>query len=648
MLFNSYYFMLYFLPLVLAGYYLCRHFGWYRGGLLELTAASFFFYAYDHVRYLPVLVVSILVNWTLTCLIHRERRRKREDGGGMSGLAGGKGPEQRCDRAKGEGQDTDGAREEGEGLDMDGAREEGEGLDTDRTREEGEGLDTDGAREEGEGLGKDRARKGRWILVLGILLNIGSIFYFKYAYFFAENCNRLLGTSLPLKAVPLPLGISFFTFQQISYLVDSYRGETEGYRFIEYAAFVSFFPQLVAGPIVLHDELIGQFRKMGADHDRFAAGCYIFAMGLFKKVMIADTFGRAVAWGWSGLADLSWLEMVCVMLSYTFQIYFDFSGYCDMAIGLGKLFGLDLPVNFASPYKAVSVVDFWKRWHMTLTRFLRNYVYFPLGGSRKGRWRTYGNILLVFLVSGIWHGANWTFILWGLIHGLAQVIERMFAGKGLPPVRRPASVSGDVLDPRQTLLCDGVSVGTAGRTVRRIPGAWGRRKRRRRMKERHQRSGMDLGVMGLAARCRHVFRWACTFIFVDLMWLLFRADSVGQAFFLYKRLLRADSFTLSKELTDGFILPEVEAILQVLRSLVLNVFGQDGQAARLVGALWGQRGLVCMWVFLLGAFVLCLGFPHLHEKDFKPTAAKAVGSALLLVWAVVSFAGVSTFLYFNF
>lgn len=548
MLFNSYYFVLYFLPLVLTGYHICRRFGWYRAALLELTAASLFFYAYDNIRYLPVLAVSIGVNWAIACMINgiggRRQRRKDSGSGGAGGL-------------------TD---------------------------------------------SRDQARADRWLLVLGILLNVGSIFYFKYFYFFAENCNALLGTTLPLKAVPLPLGISFFTFQQVSYLVDTYRGETRDYRFIEYAAFVSFFPQLVAGPIVLHGELIGQFRgagiggstgaaatgggadvaadrKIGSkghrfDHDHFAQGCYIFSIGLFKKVMIADTFGRAVAWGWSGLAALSWLELVCVMLSYTFQIYFDFSGYCDMAIGLGKLFGVDLPVNFASPYQAVSVVDFWKRWHMTLTRFLRNYVYFPLGGSRKGEGRTYMNILLVFLVSGIWHGANWTFILWGLLHGLAQVLERIF--------RRE----------------------------------W--------------------------ERCYKGIRWLCTFTFVNLMWLLFRADSVGQAFSLYKRILKIDSFSLSKELTDVFILPEVETVLKILRSLTLQGGRQNAQLTRLAGALWEKGDRLYIWVFLLGALLICLCLPHLHERDFKPTTAKAVGSALLLVWAVVSFAGVSTFLYFNF
>ena len=226
------------------------------------------------------------------------------------------------------------------------------------------------------------------------------------------------------------MGISFFTFQQVSYLVDSYRTqETRDYGFIEYTLFVLFFPQLIAGPIVLHKEMIPQFRN---EHNRifnsenFSRGMYIFAIGLFKKVLIADTFSQAVAIGYNNVENLSSLEALLVSFSYTFQIYFDFSGYCDMAIGISSMFNINLPQNFNSPYKSTSIIDFWNRWHMSLTRFLREYVYFPLGGSRKGKVRTYVNVMIVFLVSGIWHGANWTFIVWGIMHGVAQCLNRMF------------------------------------------------------------------------------------------------------------------------------------------------------------------------------------------------------------------------------
>lgn len=272
-------------------------------------------------------------------------------------------------------------------------------------------------------------RKKKIVTIVGVFLNISSIFYFKYFDFFIENINALFHQEFALKNILLPLGISFFTFQQVSYLIDSYRGETAEYGFLDYALFVTFFPQLVAGPIVLHREMIPQFQdenKKRFQPDNLAEGIFVFSVGLFKKVLLADTFGKAVTWGFDTVWAMTTMETVLVSLAYTFQIYFDFSGYCDMASGIGKMFNIELPVNFNSPYQAVSIVDFWGRWHMTLTRFLREYVYFPLGGSRKGKLRTYVNIMIVFLISGIWHGASWTFILWGCLHGIAQCFNRVF------------------------------------------------------------------------------------------------------------------------------------------------------------------------------------------------------------------------------
>lgn len=273
-------------------------------------------------------------------------------------------------------------------------------------------------------------RKSFAIMLLGVFLNIASIFYFKYYDFFLSNICMALHVDYILKNIMLPLGISFFTFQQVSFLVDTYKGETKDYGFVEYALFVVFFPQLIAGPIVLHKEMIPQFQnveKKHLDEEYLARGLFIFAIGLFKKVLIADTFGLAANWGFDEVPDLTTLEVIWVSLAYTFQLYFDFSGYCDMAMGIASMFHIDLPSNFNSPYKAVSAGDFWDRWHMTLTRFLRQYVYFPLGGNRKGKLRTYFNIMVVYLVSGLWHGANWTFIVWGLIHGVAQCIDRLIA-----------------------------------------------------------------------------------------------------------------------------------------------------------------------------------------------------------------------------
>lgn len=262
-----------------------------------------------------------------------------------------------------------------------------------------------------------------------IAFDIALIFYYKYFDFFIGNINALCRTDFPQKNLLLPLGISFFTFQQISFIADSYRHETDDYTLTEYAAFVSFFPQLVAGPIVLHDEMIPQLRDASRKKfswEKMARGLFLFSTGLFKKVLIADTFGAAADWGYANTDAVSSMDAGIVILSYALQIYFDFSGYCDMASGIASMFHLELPLNFDSPYQALSITGFWQRWHMTLTRFLRKYIYFPLGGSRKGKARTYGNIMAVFLISGIWHGAGWTFVLWGALHGAAQCLNRIF------------------------------------------------------------------------------------------------------------------------------------------------------------------------------------------------------------------------------
>ena len=272
------------------------------------------------------------------------------------------------------------------------------------------------------------------LLAMGIVANVALLAYFKYADFLIGNVNSLLQTHYPLLHLALPLAISFFTFQQIAYLVDSYRGETGEYNFLNYANFVTFFPQLIAGPIVHHQEMMPQFAdpKNSKIHYRnIAAGLFIFSIGLFKKVIIADTFAVWATTGFDKMQVLNMSEAWLSSLSYTFQLYFDFSGYTDMAIGAALLFNIRLPFNFNSPYKAVSIQDFWRRWHMTLSRFLRDYVYIPLGGNRKGELRTYSNLFITFLIGGIWHGAGWTFVFWGFLHGIAIVIHRAWTKLGL-------------------------------------------------------------------------------------------------------------------------------------------------------------------------------------------------------------------------
>jgi alginate O-acetyltransferase complex protein AlgI len=274
--------------------------------------------------------------------------------------------------------------------------------------------------------------KRGWLL-LGLTLNLGLIGYFKYADFALQTVNGVFATNVQLGEILLPLGISFFTFQQIAYLIDRYREPTDSrYRWLDYGLFVAFFPQLIAGPLLHHQETISQFTRktlFRLQPENLAIGLTIFAVGLFKKVVLADTVAVYATQIFDAAADgesLSLLEAWIGALSYSLQLYFDFSGYSDMAIGLAFLFNLRLPINFNSPYKATNISDFWRRWHITLSNYLRDYVYIPLGGSRKGEWRRNVNLLLTMLLCGLWHGAGWTFVLWGGLHGVYLLIHHQW------------------------------------------------------------------------------------------------------------------------------------------------------------------------------------------------------------------------------
>lgn len=416
----------------------------------------------------------------------------------------------------------------------------------------------------------EKVLKRKAVVVLGIIINLSVLFYFKYFDFFVENINGLFGTDFLLRHVLLPLGISFFTFQQIGFLVDAYRKEAEGYSFLDYALFVTFFPQLIAGPIVTHKEMIPQFQdisKKKFSAENFSTGIYGFVLGMTKKVLVADTFGRGVDWAFQNAGRLNGLAVLLVMLSYMIQLYFDFSGYCDMARGIGKMFNIEIPVNFNSPYKAVDLIDFWKRWHITLSRFFTQYLYIPLGGNRKGTVRTYFHIFLIYFVSGIWHGAGWTYVIWGTMHGFVYVLNRIFK-KG----------------------------------VEKIP---------------------------------KVLTWAATMIFFMFSLIFFRSGSVPQAVFLIKRLF-----------TEGFDLPWVPADLAACYQMeefwyplkVLGVdrlpFSQYYMMFALIGAAW----LVMLF---------CKNVNERMERK-RLSVWNAVMCAVLLLWNIVSFSGVSSFLYFNF
>ena len=276
---------------------------------------------------------------------------------------------------------------------------------------------------------RDAEKSSASLVALGVTANLALLGYFKYANWMMAGWRDITGSTSESVMIVLPIAISFFTFQQIAYLVDVHRGEAREYRFLHYTLFVTFFPQLIAGPIVHHREMMPQFLRDATyklKSSNLAIGCSIFFIGLFKKVIIAD----GIAPGANELFDAvdagfspSFLEAWMGALAYTFQLYFDFSGYSDMAIGLARLFGIRLPLNFYSPYKAASIIEFWRCWHITLSRFLRDYLYIPLGGGRNGVLMRYRNLMFTMLLGALWHGAGLTFVIWGALHGLYLVLN---------------------------------------------------------------------------------------------------------------------------------------------------------------------------------------------------------------------------------
>lgn len=267
------------------------------------------------------------------------------------------------------------------------------------------------------------------LLIFAIAGNLLILGYYKYFNFLIENINNLCHQQFNYMNIIMPLAISFFTFQQIAYLIDSYNGKTKEYDFLTYCLFITFFPRLMQGPITRAEEMMPQFyslRTKVINWKNLSIGLFLFSIGLFKKVVFADLLSKWTAFGYSNIDSLTIIESWITVLSYTFQIYFDFSGYTDMALGIGLMFNIKIPQNFNNPYIAIDIQDFWRRWHMTLSRCLKDYIYIPLGGNRKGTLRTYINIFLVFLICGIWHGASWTYIIWGIMHGIASIINRLY------------------------------------------------------------------------------------------------------------------------------------------------------------------------------------------------------------------------------
>jgi alginate O-acetyltransferase complex protein AlgI len=454
----------------------------------------------------------------------------------------------------------------------------------------------------GMGIGQARARQAmrlaRVLLAAGIGLDLALLGYYKYADFFVSTLNAVAGSHFGPYGIILPLGISFFTFTQIAFLADTYQGKAKEYRFVHYALFVTYFPHLIAGPVLHHKEMMPQFALASTYRlhwENVAVGLTIFAIGLFKKTVLADGIAEYVGPVFSANAagtPLPLLDAWGGVLAYTFQIYFDFSGYSDMAIGLSRLFGVELPLNFHSPYKAANIIEFWRHWHMTLSRFLRDYLYIPLGGNRKGPVRRYVNLLVTMLLGGLWHGANWTFVIWGGLHGLYLMVNH--AWHALKPGLGLSAESG-----------------ASGRWTGRV----------------------------------------LTFFAVVIAWVFFRADSLDSALHILKGMAGM----------NGIVLPypwltKLGAAGQWLASRGvefqnLPTFGGGGQLT------WILASLVIVWACpntqqLLAAFRPALNLPGDvsagHWWNWQPTSAWLLACIFCGAVAILHISGLSEFIYFQF
>ena len=502
MLFNSYLFVLAFLPITLATFLFLGAYGQQRLATAWLVATSLFFYGWWNPAYLSLIIPSMVLNFLL-------------------GLA----------------------------------------------------------------LGNEQLQQRKLLLGMGVAANLALLGYFKYANFAAENINLLLDNPIELAPIVLPLAISFFTFQQIAYLVDAYRGEIREVNFLNYGLFVTFFPQLIAGPIVHHKEMMPQFEN-GFSRFRqsnLAVGLTIFTIGLFKKVVIADgvaEFSTPVFQAASAGTSLTLMEAWFGALAYTFQLYFDFSGYSDMAIGLARLFGIRLPLNFFSPYKSRNIIEFWRRWHITLSRFLRDYLYIPLGGNRKGSARRYLNLLVTMLLGGLWHGAGWTFIIWGGMHGLYLVLNHFWQ-----------------------YLC-----GQHQYLTKFLPGCAG---------------------------------YLLTFVAVVFAWVFFRANDLSSAVLISKTMLGLGAYPLSIDMQSGILDSLFTNNLFHKPEAVLNWFIICGF---IVWLLPNTQQLMAAYRPVIELYQR----QAVVRLKWRPTTAWAILIAALALWALQSMNRISEFLYFQF
>lgn len=447
------------------------------------------------------------------------------------------------------------------------------------------------------GVRRDDAVK-RWLLILAVAANLLLLAYYKYTDFFLDNLVYLTGARLAVGRIILPLGISFFTFTQIAFLVDTYQGKVKEYNFIHYLLFVTYFPHLIAGPILHHKEMMPQFAHAGTyryNHENMAVGASIFSIGLFKKVILADGISVHVGPVFSAPAagmHLAFLDAWVGALCYGLQLYFDFSGYSDMAIGLSRMFGVILPLNFHSPYKAVNIIEFWRRWHMTLSRFLRDYLYIPLGGNRKGAFRRYLNLMVTMFLGGLWHGAGWTFVIWGALHGAYLMVNH-----GWHALRR--------------------------------------------------RLGQD--PMKPLGRFAHMFSVLITFLAVTVAWVFFRAANLHDALAIVRAMAGF----------NGFSLPDAWLAKWGAAGAWLAARGATFSSGGVVngGAInWISILMLVVWLApntqqIMSRYRPALDMPRETVNTrlmWQPTWRWLAMHYVIAAWAILSMSTLSEFLYFRF
>lgn len=415
---------------------------------------------------------------------------------------------------------------------------------------------------------KKTQRFKKLFFAVPIIINVGLLLYFKYTNFVIENINTLFGKEMVLKELILPIGISFFTFQQIAYIVAIKKNEIEKLDIVNYLTYILFFPKIIMGPLAEPVDFINQInddRLKKINWDNIAYGVKIFSFGLFKKLLLADTFAKAVSWGYSNMGTATSIDWLLVMLFYTLEIYFDFSGYSDMAVGASMMMNITLPINFDSPYKAITIRDFWKRWHISLTKFFTKYVYIPLGGSKKGIILTYINTMIIFIVSGIWHGANWTFILWGILHGAFSLLDRIIEKTGKK-----------IFEP---------------------------------------------------------FRWLLTFGVINILWLLFRSDSIIQWKGILKTILCMSNTTISDNLINVFTIREA--------SLIGNIVPCIANLSQWIRGFW-------MFGFIIFSLAVCFIPNNNYKRLQKNSILTMFFAAAAFIWSFICLSSESVFVYFNF